>query len=147
MNISYKEGNPIYDHINNFQGVLDQLSKIGVKFDEEIQVLWLLNILPDSFETLQVSLTNSALGGIVTMTRGEASLEVTMSRSKSKSKYKNIKYDYYHKNGHVKKYCYRYKRAMRQYKKDGDNENHVSIIAKDDLLVTCGENAINLVCG
>lgn len=34
MNIMYKETNPISDHINDFQGVLDQFSKTGVKFDE-----------------------------------------------------------------------------------------------------------------
>ena len=48
MNIRYKEGSLISDHINNFQGVLDQLSGMDVKFDEEIQGLWLLNTLPDS---------------------------------------------------------------------------------------------------
>ncbi|PHT29972.1 hypothetical protein CQW23_30471 [Capsicum baccatum] len=52
MNIRYKEGSPIFDHINDFQGVLDQLSEMGVKFDEEIQGLWLLNTMPDSWETL-----------------------------------------------------------------------------------------------
>lgn len=35
---------------------------------------------------------------------------------------------------------------MKQQKKVGDNENRVAIVAKDDLLVACGENAINLVC-
>ena len=67
MNIRYKEGTPISDHINDFQGVLDQLSGMGVKFDDEIQGLWLLNTLPDSWETLRVSLTNSAPSGVVTM--------------------------------------------------------------------------------
>ncbi|KAF3657853.1 hypothetical protein FXO37_14702 [Capsicum annuum] len=68
MNIRYKEGNPIFFyHINDFQDVLDQLSGMGVKFDEAIQGLWLLNTLPDSWETLRVSLTNSAPSGIVTM--------------------------------------------------------------------------------
>ena len=59
MNIRYKEGRPISDHINDFEGVLDQLSGMSVKFDEEIQGLWLLNTLPDSWENLRVSLTNS----------------------------------------------------------------------------------------
>ena len=52
MNIRYKEGTSISDHINDFQGVFDQLSGMGVKFDDEIQGLWLLNTLPDSWETL-----------------------------------------------------------------------------------------------
>lgn len=36
MNIRYKEGTPISNHINDFQGVLDQLFRMNVKFDEEI---------------------------------------------------------------------------------------------------------------
>ena len=52
MNIRYIEGTPISDHINDFQGVLDQQSRRGVKFDDKIQGLWLLNTLPDSWETL-----------------------------------------------------------------------------------------------
>ena len=40
---------------------------MGVKFDEEIQGLWLLNTLPDSWKTLRISLTNSSPGGIITM--------------------------------------------------------------------------------
>lgn len=67
MTFKYKEGSPILDHINDFQGVLDQLSGMGVNFDDEIQGLWLLNTLPDSWETLRVSLTNSTPGGKVTM--------------------------------------------------------------------------------
>ena len=38
-----------------------------MNFDDEIQGLWLLNTLPNSWETLRVSLTNSATGGKVTM--------------------------------------------------------------------------------
>lgn len=52
MNIRYKEGTPIIDHIYDIQGVLDQISRLSVKFDENIQGLWLLNILSNSFENL-----------------------------------------------------------------------------------------------
>ena len=181
MNIRYKEGTPISDHINDFQGVLDQLSGMGVKFDDEIQGLWLLNTLPDSWETLRVSLTNSAPSGVVTMEytksgvlneemrrRSQASSSSAShsdvlvtedrgrnksrgqndrgkSRSKSKSKYKNITCDYCQKNGHIMKYCYKHKRDMTQQKREGDNENCVAVVANNDLLVSCDENAINLV--
>ena len=67
MAFKYKEGSPILDHINDFQGILDQLSGMGVNFDDEIQGLWLLNTLPDSWGTLHVSLINFAIGGKVTM--------------------------------------------------------------------------------
>ena len=40
---------------------------MGVNFDDEIQGLWLLNTLSDSWKTIRISLTNSATGGKVTM--------------------------------------------------------------------------------
>ena len=67
MTFKYKEGSSILDLTNDFQGIIDQLSRMGVNFDDEIQGLWLLNTLPNSWETLRVSLTNSATGGKVTM--------------------------------------------------------------------------------
>ncbi len=67
MRLSYKESNSISDHLNDFQGCFDQMSGMCVKFDDEIMGLWLLNTLPDSWESFRVSLTNSAPGGIVTM--------------------------------------------------------------------------------
>ena len=67
MTFKYNEGSPILYRIKDFQGILDQLSGMGVNFDDEIQGLWLLNTLPDSWETLRVSLTNSATVGKVTM--------------------------------------------------------------------------------
>ena len=33
MTFKYNEGSPILDHINDFQGILDQLSGMGVNFD------------------------------------------------------------------------------------------------------------------
>ena len=50
MTYKYKEGSPILDHINDFQGILDQLSGMGVNFDDEIQGLWLLRTLPESWK-------------------------------------------------------------------------------------------------
>ena len=39
MSFKYKEDSPILDHINGFQGILNQLSGMGVNFDDEIQGL------------------------------------------------------------------------------------------------------------
>ena len=57
MQLRYKEGTPISDHANEFQGLLDQLSNVGVKFDYEILGLWLLNTLPDSWETFFMTIS------------------------------------------------------------------------------------------
>ncbi|KAJ0077764.1 hypothetical protein Patl1_37281 [Pistacia atlantica] len=78
---------------------------MGVKFDEDIQGLWLLNALPDSWENFYVSLKFFAPNGIVTMeyvksgvlnqevrrkTQGSSSSHseviVTENRGRSKSK-------------------------------------------------------------
>ncbi len=40
---------------------------MGVKFDEDVMGLWLLNTLPDSWENFRVTLTNAAPDGVVTM--------------------------------------------------------------------------------
>ena len=54
MQLKYKEGSSMADHLNEFQGVIDQLSGIGIKFDDEIIGLWILATLPDSWETFRV---------------------------------------------------------------------------------------------
>lgn len=35
---------------------------------------------------------------------------------------------------------------MKKQSKLGDNENHVVVVANEDLLVSCDENAVNFVC-
>jgi hypothetical protein len=67
MHLTYKKNNSISDHLNDFQGCFDQLSDMGVKFNDEILALWLLNTLLDSWETFRVSSINVAPKGNVTM--------------------------------------------------------------------------------
>ncbi|GKU85405.1 hypothetical protein SLEP1_g84 [Rubroshorea leprosula] len=45
---------------------------MGVRFDDEIQGLWLLNTLPDSWEAFRVSWTNAAPDGAMTMEYAKA---------------------------------------------------------------------------
>ena len=65
MNLRYKENSSISDHLNEFQGLLNQLSGMGIKFDDEVMGLWLLNTLLESWEVFWVSITNSASNGVV----------------------------------------------------------------------------------
>jgi len=65
MNLRYMENSSIFDHLNEFQGLLDQLLGMGIKFDDEVMGLWLLNTLPESWEVFRVSITNSASNGVV----------------------------------------------------------------------------------
>jgi len=48
MNLRYKENSSISDHLNRFQGLLDQLSRMGINFDYEVLGLWLPNTLSES---------------------------------------------------------------------------------------------------
>ena len=184
MHLVYKEGSSILDHLNEFQGCFDQLFGMGVKFDDEINALWLLNTLPNSWETFRVSLTNAAPNGIVTTeyvksgvlneemrrrTQGTSShSEVLMvergrskhtsqgqnnrgrSRSKSKPRYKNLECHFCGKTGHIKRYCYKWKKenhtssGKHENKGNDDNSNRVNTTSSDDLLVVYDENVINL---
>ena len=42
LSLKYHDGSPKTDHLNNFQEIMNQLSAMGIKFDEEIQGLLLL---------------------------------------------------------------------------------------------------------
>ena len=66
-NLRYIENSSISDHLNEFQGLLDQLSRMVINFDDEVLVLLLLNTLPESWEIFWVSITNFALNGIVSL--------------------------------------------------------------------------------
>jgi hypothetical protein len=57
----------VLDHVNEFQGIFNQLSGMGVKFDKDILGFLLLITLPNFWKHFRVSLTNFALDGVVTM--------------------------------------------------------------------------------
>jgi len=65
MNLRYRENSSISYYLNEFQGLLDQLSGMGIKFDDEVMRLWLLNTLPESWEVFRVSITKFASNGVV----------------------------------------------------------------------------------
>ena len=67
VNLKYKDGNSIAEHLSNFQGLLNELSTMKLKLDDEVQALLLLSSLQDSWETLVVSLSNSTLNGVITI--------------------------------------------------------------------------------
>jgi len=138
----YTNGTSMTDQLNNFQGIMNQLSAMGIKFDEEIQGLFLLGSLPNSWEILRTSLSNSTPDGVISMDlpmssvlneemrrkslgtspnsdilvsdyRGRSNCRAPkdndQSGSNSKGMYKNVECNYYHKKGHIKKYCWKLK--------------------------------------
>ena len=48
MSLKYQDGTLMTDHLNTFQGIINQLAGMNIKFEEEVQGLWILGILPDS---------------------------------------------------------------------------------------------------
>ncbi|GJV94391.1 hypothetical protein Tco_1545968, partial [Tanacetum coccineum] len=64
-------------------GIINQLAGMGIKFEDEIQGLWLLGTLPDTWETFRTSLSNSAPDGVITMElakgRGEVKVEARVT--------------------------------------------------------------------
>lgn len=67
MNLKLNEGRSVAEHLNDFEGLIAQLTTTGLVLDDETQACLLLGSLPDSWDTLVVSLTNSAPKGTVTM--------------------------------------------------------------------------------
>ena len=53
LGLKYHDGSAMTDHLINFQGIKNQLAAMGIKFDEEIQGLFLLGSLLDSWEILR----------------------------------------------------------------------------------------------
>ena len=56
---------------------------MGVKFDEQVQGLWLLGTLPDFWETFRMSLSNSTPHSEITMEIAKSSVLNEEMRRKS----------------------------------------------------------------
>lgn len=49
MSLKYDDGSSMADHLNAFQGIMNQLATMSISFDDEIQALWLLATLQNSW--------------------------------------------------------------------------------------------------
>ncbi|GKU91221.1 hypothetical protein SLEP1_g5121 [Rubroshorea leprosula] len=67
VNLKYKEGKNVFEHLNSFQEILNELVTMKLAIDDEVQALILLSSLPDSWETLAVTLSNSTRDGEMTL--------------------------------------------------------------------------------
>ena len=67
VNLKLKNGTSVAEHTSMFQNLVNQLSAVELQLGDEEQALLLLSSLPDSWETLVVSLSNSAPNGKLTM--------------------------------------------------------------------------------
>ena len=67
VNLKFRDGNSVAEHLSDFQSLINQLATMKMVLDDEFQALLLLSSLPDSWETLVVSLSNSTPNGKVTL--------------------------------------------------------------------------------
>ena len=60
MNLKYRDGRSVAEHLSDFHNLVNQLNTMKVVLYDELQALLPLSSLSDSWETLVVSLSNSA---------------------------------------------------------------------------------------
>lgn len=65
MCLRYKEDILIADHVNTFQGIINQFSSMEITFEDEVRALLLLGSLSDSREAFKVTVCSSAPNGVV----------------------------------------------------------------------------------
>ena len=65
MHLKLKEGRSVAEHLSEFQDLVNQLTRMNLMEDDKLQALLLLSSLPDSWETLVLSLSNSAPNGVL----------------------------------------------------------------------------------
>uniref|UniRef100_A0A2N9HS63 Reverse transcriptase Ty1/copia-type domain-containing protein n=1 Tax=Fagus sylvatica TaxID=28930 RepID=A0A2N9HS63_FAGSY len=63
--LKLKEGRSVAEHLSEFQDLVNQLTRMNLVVDDELQALLLLSSLLDSWETLVVSLSNFAPNGVL----------------------------------------------------------------------------------
>ena len=59
FNLQMSEGEPVVDHINEFNMIISQLSSVEVNFEDEIKVLILMSSLPESWDTVVAAISSS----------------------------------------------------------------------------------------
>ena len=67
VKLEYLDGQNMIEHLNTFKGIVNQLIKSEMKIDDELQTLLLLSSLPESWDTLVVTLSNSTPEGKLSM--------------------------------------------------------------------------------
>uniref|UniRef100_A0A2N9FX16 Integrase catalytic domain-containing protein n=1 Tax=Fagus sylvatica TaxID=28930 RepID=A0A2N9FX16_FAGSY len=84
--LKLKEGRSVAKHLSEFQDLVNQLTRMNLMEDDELQALLLLSSLPDSWETLVVSLSNSTPNGVLQLAMVKDSLFNEETRRKDMGK-------------------------------------------------------------
>ena len=59
FNMKKAEGTSVAQHINEFNTNTNQLSMMGIEFDDEVRALILLASLPNNWEAMRMTMSNS----------------------------------------------------------------------------------------
>ena len=60
FNLKMVEGTLVFQHLNEFNTITNQLSSVEIDFDDEIRALIVLASLPNSWEAVRMAVSNSA---------------------------------------------------------------------------------------
>jgi hypothetical protein len=118
--LEYRDGSSVIEHLNVFQCHINQLSAIKINFEDEVQALLLLSSMPDSWNMLVVSVSNSAPDGKLMLEMVKNSMLNEEARKKEKG-------DASSSDAYVKEICPR------------GNNNIVIIIflVHDNIYISC----------
>ena len=59
FNLKMAEGVVVAKHLNEFDTITNQLSSVDIEFDDEIRALIVLASLPNSWEAMRMTVSNS----------------------------------------------------------------------------------------
>ena len=60
FNLKKAKSTLVVQHLNEFNTITNQLSTVGIEFDDEVHALILLDSLPNSWEAMRMAVSNSA---------------------------------------------------------------------------------------
>ncbi|KAK2978578.1 hypothetical protein RJ640_006697 [Escallonia rubra] len=129
FNMRMSENGSVVDHLNDFNGITNQLESVGINFDDEIRALLFLCSLPDSWNNLVTTVSNSNFTALSVESRGRQNNRArsptrgrSKSRGKSKSKERTIVCWNYNKECHKKNDCTEPKKKKGARGRQGDDE-------------------------
>ncbi|KAK2975196.1 hypothetical protein RJ640_022088 [Escallonia rubra] len=67
FNMRMSENSSVVDHLNDFNGVTNQLESFGINLDDKIRALLFLCLLPNSWNNLVRTVSNSTISGTLTL--------------------------------------------------------------------------------
>lgn len=142
--LKYSEGGGIEEHLQEFEDLFDRLSNVGYKFEEELQVIFILRSLPSSFSALATALENRSANELtVDIIKGSIINEVEKQNEMTSSDAKVLKVaakrgvqcNNCHKFGHKWRQCKqltkRYGEGSSQSDDDDICENNAALFQDD----------------